>query len=127
MKRLFALAGLVAALTVSSFVFASVDLVPVDLVPVDDPIAMSQTSDFVTDLIVQDSFDATFEVLNVSFTTSSKFFPAKCGELAGDTPQKRPGGFCAAVDSLKSMGTEKGSPPDPCDAILPPPTCEVDV
>ena len=47
-----------------------------------------------------------------AFTTSSKFFPAKCGDLApADAPWKRSGGFCDAVDNLKSLADMQSSAP----------------
>lgn len=93
MKRLFSIAALVAALAVTSSAAFSAPA----LMPVDDPLAMSQTANFVTDLIV---LDAAAPMLVAVDNTISPLCRGSNPEFAG---------FCAAVAENHSLASGPGS------------------
>lgn len=124
MKRLFLSLAAAAALSVG---LAASAAIAYDTVPtvVDDPVAMHDTSNFVTHLIVEDVLGNTFTSIDVAVDNS---ISALCRpENAGDAAQ-RPGGFCDAVAAYSTKSVYGDGFKAPCPAgeepnPSPPPAC----
>lgn len=94
MKHFFSIAALAVVLVMTSSVAFSASA----LMSVDDPLAMSQTADFVADLIV---LDAAAPMLVAVDNTISPLCRGTHPEFAG---------FCAAVAENHSLASGPGSP-----------------